>query len=73
VVCHLQQIEGKQLGDPARGAGTIPDAVDSPEPPLHLLLGSDALDRARTKLRQLGEQFDRWESVTLGTDFAKGE
>jgi len=73
VVAHLQRIGGKQLGDPVRGAKAILEAVESPEPPLHLILGSDSLRRAREKLRRLGEEIDRWESVSLGTDFPEAE
>ncbi|MDG3007180.1 oxidoreductase [Paludisphaera mucosa] len=73
VVSYLDQLQGKQLGDPVRGARAIIEAVESAEPPLHLLLGSDALNRAREKLRKLGEEFDRWEPVSLGTDFPAGD
>jgi len=61
---------GKQLGDPARAAAAILELTDSPNPPIHLLLGSDALRRAREKLDAVIEEVDRWEPVTLGTDFA---
>ncbi len=61
---------GKQLGDPARAATAILELIDSPNPPLHLLLGSDALRRAREKLDAVIEEIDRWEPVTRSTDFA---
>jgi NAD(P)-dependent dehydrogenase (short-subunit alcohol dehydrogenase family) len=73
LVAYLAEMEGKQLGDPVKGARAIVDAIDSPEPPLHLLLGSDSLRRAREKLKKNVDEFDRWEAVTLGTDFPKGE
>ncbi|MDQ0391993.1 oxidoreductase [Labrys monachus] len=60
---------GKQLGDPDRAAQAILAAVAAAEPPLHLLLGTDALRRARTKLDAVIEEMDRWEEVTRGTDF----
>jgi hypothetical protein len=47
---YLGTLHGKQIGDPVRGALAILAAVDSDTPPLHLLLGSDALRRAREKL-----------------------
>jgi hypothetical protein len=53
------------------GAKAILQAVDSATPPLHLLLGSDALHRARTKIEQITRQINEWESVTLSTDFAE--
>jgi len=71
MVKRLTQSDGRQIGNPAMAAKAILDAIDSPAPPLHLLLGSDALRRARTKLEQLGQEINNWESVTLSTDFAE--
>jgi hypothetical protein len=39
---------------------------------LHLLLGSDALRRTRDKQAQLSGDLQRWETLTLGTDFPTG-
>ncbi|MDR6294269.1 MULTISPECIES: oxidoreductase [Inquilinus] len=64
---------GKQLGDPDRAAQAILAAVRSDNPPLHLLLGSDALLRAQTKLDALIEEMNRWEEVTRSTDFPAAE
>jgi NAD(P)-dependent dehydrogenase (short-subunit alcohol dehydrogenase family) len=61
--------DGKQIGDPERGAQAIIAAVKAENPPLHLLLGSDALRRARVKLDAMIEEMDRWEDLTLSTDF----
>ncbi|MDR3509210.1 MAG: SDR family NAD(P)-dependent oxidoreductase, partial [Caulobacteraceae bacterium] len=38
---------GQQLGDPARAAQALLTLADTPNPPVHLLLGTDALNRAR--------------------------
>jgi NAD(P)-dependent dehydrogenase (short-subunit alcohol dehydrogenase family) len=59
---------GRQLGDPARAAEAILTAVDAPAPPRQLLLGSDALRRAREKLDAQIAEMDAWEAVTLATD-----
>jgi hypothetical protein len=64
---------GKQLGDPARAAQALLAAVDAKQPPLHLLLGSDALLRAREKLDAVIEEMDLWEEVTRSTDFPQTE
>jgi NAD(P)-dependent dehydrogenase (short-subunit alcohol dehydrogenase family) len=61
--------DGKQIGDPDRGAQAIMAAVNADNPPLHLLLGSDALRRAREKLDAVIEEIDRWEDVTRSTDY----
>lgn len=68
-LCHLDAMAGKQPGDPARAAQALLAVVDAEQPPLHLLLGSDALRRARENLDALIEEMDRWEEVTRGTDF----
>ena len=47
---HLDDIAGRQIGDPARAADAIIAAIEAPYPPLHLLLGSDASARARAKM-----------------------
>ena len=65
----LRALSGKQPGDPVRAANAIIQAVESPAPPLHLLLGRDALQMARAKLEALRGDFDAWEKVTVGADF----
>jgi NAD(P)-dependent dehydrogenase (short-subunit alcohol dehydrogenase family) len=66
---QTEQRSGKQPGDPVRAAEAIIAAVQSPEPPLHLVLGKPALEIARKKLTALAANFDRWEATTLGADF----
>lgn len=68
-VTALATMAGKQLGDPRLAAEAILTLADSPNPPLHLLLGSDALNRARTKLDAVIDEIDSWEAVTRSTDF----
>lgn len=60
---------GRQAGDPDLAAQAIITLVRSDNPPRHLLLGSDALRRARTKLDQVVDEIDAWEAVTRSTDF----
>jgi NAD(P)-dependent dehydrogenase (short-subunit alcohol dehydrogenase family) len=52
-----------------RPAESIVRVVESSEPPLRLLLGSDALAEARRKLEVLRRDIDAWEEVTKGTNF----
>src|SRR6516162_7759642 len=66
---ELRELSGKQPGDPIGGANAIIQAVESPNPPLHLLLGKDALRMAREKLSTLRRDFDAWEETTVGADF----
>jgi len=60
---------GKQQGDPAAAADAIVQAVTSPNPPLHLLLGKFAYERFHQKLSELRNEMDAWREVGLGTDF----
>ena len=68
-VAYLDQAAGRQPGDPVRAAAAILKLVDAPEAPVHLLLGSDALRRARAKIAAVNAEIDAWEGVTVSTDF----
>jgi NAD(P)-dependent dehydrogenase (short-subunit alcohol dehydrogenase family) len=69
----IRESSGKQPGDPVRAVQAIIKAVESPNPPLHLLLGKNALKGANWKLDMLRSQFDAWEETTIGADFPEGE
>lgn len=69
---QVEERDGKQAGDPARGAQAIIDAALSDTPPLRLLLGKAALTLARKKLDSMRKEFDAWEATTLGADFPEG-
>ena len=62
--------DGAVLGDPARAAHAMIQAVEADEPPLRLVLGADALHLIREKLDSELEEYKRWESVTVATAFA---
>ena len=59
---------GRQLGDPAKAARAMLDAIAAEHPPEHLLLGSDALALVRDKLSALSAEIDAWEATTVSTD-----
>jgi NAD(P)-dependent dehydrogenase (short-subunit alcohol dehydrogenase family) len=60
-------------GDPARAARVILDAVDLDEPPLRLLLGSDAVNLAEQSSRAHAAEAARWAEVSRSTDFPPGD
>lgn len=62
-------IDGRQPGDPVRAAQAILQVVASDNPPLRLLLGSDALRRAEGELVGQRADIDAWVDVTRSTDF----
>jgi NAD(P)-dependent dehydrogenase (short-subunit alcohol dehydrogenase family) len=69
----FDSVAGRQLGNPDLAAQVIINLVRADNPPLHLLLGSDALRRARSKLDQIVDEIDAWETITRSTDFEKDE
>ena len=70
---RIQSASGLQPGDPLRAAEAIMSAVESPSPPLRLLLGRMALDTARAKLEMLHHDFDSCEQLTLSADFPESQ
>jgi len=68
---NIRAISGKQAGDPVRAVNAIVLAIESDNPPHHLLLGNDAFEGAKAKLEVLRKEFSAWEAVTRGADFPK--
>jgi NAD(P)-dependent dehydrogenase (short-subunit alcohol dehydrogenase family) len=66
---QLQAGAGKQPGDPVRAADAIIKVAESSNPPLHLMLGRNGLERVRERLNDLQRSIDEWEEVTLSADF----
>jgi NAD(P)-dependent dehydrogenase (short-subunit alcohol dehydrogenase family) len=66
---YLTSQNGKQPGDPQKAVEAILAAADSPNPPLHLILGKIALNRFRDKIAQWQKEIAAWEPVTTGADF----
>jgi NAD(P)-dependent dehydrogenase (short-subunit alcohol dehydrogenase family) len=67
-----QDMSGKQAGDPRKAAAAMLTLIEAENPPMHLLLGSDALRLVREKLDFLKSEFDAWEKLTLSTDVDAG-
>lgn len=53
----LLQNDGKQIGDPAKAAAAIIEIAHLENPPLYLLLGDDAYNRAMIKLDKLKKDY----------------
>ena len=62
--------DGTQPGDPAKAAQAIITAVESPNPPLMLVLGPDALRNFRGSLDALSADLTAWEHLSTATSFA---
>lgn len=65
-----QAKSGSQIGDPAKAARALLAIVDAPDPPAHLLLGTDALALVRARIAGLSGEIDAWEALTRSTDHA---
>jgi NAD(P)-dependent dehydrogenase (short-subunit alcohol dehydrogenase family) len=61
---------GNQAGDPRKAAQALLKIVEAPNPPVHLLLGNDAVDLVKAKLTALHAEIDAWEALSRSTDFA---
>lgn len=61
--------DGTQPGDPAKAAAAILQAIDSPDPPLRLALGNDAVDSIADALDNAKAELTQWESVGRATVF----
>jgi NAD(P)-dependent dehydrogenase (short-subunit alcohol dehydrogenase family) len=66
---RLAAMAGKQPGDPARAAAAIIQVADSPKPPLHLVLGSDAYHRTRQMLDAFSADVEAWKAASIGADY----
>lgn len=71
----LENSNGKQLGDPNKGAERIFEVVmgegmaEGKKQHLRLPLGSDCIRNARAKFDMLREAFDDYEEIAVSTDY----
>jgi NAD(P)-dependent dehydrogenase (short-subunit alcohol dehydrogenase family) len=63
---------GNQLGDPAKAAAAILTVVEAEDPPVHLVLGSDALRLVAEDRARFDAELSAWEDLSRATDFAEG-
>lgn len=63
------QMDGAQAGDPEKAAAAMISLASMPNPPIHLLLGNDALQRATAKTDALKKEYQDWKAITISTDF----
>jgi NAD(P)-dependent dehydrogenase (short-subunit alcohol dehydrogenase family) len=61
--------DGKQPGDPTKAAAVLIKIASLPEPPLRLLLGSDAVNGAEKNDLARFEADKKWRALSISTDF----
>ncbi|MDV2990688.1 MAG: 3-phenylpropionate-dihydrodiol/cinnamic acid-dihydrodiol dehydrogenase [Chroococcidiopsis sp. SAG 2025] len=65
----LQDMDGKQPGDPVKAAEAMIQAVNSDNPPLRLALGADAVGAIETKLESVKAEMEAWKDVAVNTAY----
>ncbi|OOQ61794.1 SDR family NAD(P)-dependent oxidoreductase [Mucilaginibacter pedocola] len=60
----MLQKDGQQAGDPEKAAAAIIEVAQMENPPLYLLLGEDAYDRAMAKLDRLKKEYQLNEEIS---------
>jgi NAD(P)-dependent dehydrogenase (short-subunit alcohol dehydrogenase family) len=60
---------GHEPGDPAKAAQAILAIADAEDPPMHLLLGEDALKYAGYAAQGLAADIDAWRDLSLSINF----
>jgi NAD(P)-dependent dehydrogenase (short-subunit alcohol dehydrogenase family) len=66
---QLRKNHGTQQGDPDKAARVIIEATLDANPPLHLVLGNPAMERAGEKLSELLDEMVTWRERSADTDF----
>jgi len=66
----LKSALGSQPGDPKKAAQAMLRVANDPNPPLRLLLGSDAWGMLQGRMDSFHQNLQAQKSVTLSTDFA---
>jgi hypothetical protein len=61
------------MGDPEKAARVMVDLVDHPEPPLHLVLGSEAIGLLKNADAARTAEMEKWLPVSLSTDHDAAE
>jgi NAD(P)-dependent dehydrogenase (short-subunit alcohol dehydrogenase family) len=69
---YQRDYNGKQPGDPAKAAAAVVYIASLAEPPLRLLLGSDAVRGVEQNDAVRAEAHRQWRDLSVSTDFEPG-
>jgi hypothetical protein len=61
---------GRQPGDPSLAGQAILALLDAQDPPIHLLLGTDALNAVSATQKARTTEMDEWRFLSASTDRA---
>lgn len=62
-------MNGVQMGNPEKVADVLLALTESDNPPVNFFMGSDAYQRAESKIETMAEQMKAWEFLSSITDF----
>jgi NAD(P)-dependent dehydrogenase (short-subunit alcohol dehydrogenase family) len=68
-VVHEKQIIGNQPGDPEKAATAFIKLAEMEQPPLHLFLGTDSFNMAKSKIEILQNELAANETISRSTDY----
>jgi NAD(P)-dependent dehydrogenase (short-subunit alcohol dehydrogenase family) len=68
-----REFNGKQPGDPAKAAAALLRLVAEEDPPLRIVLGSDAFQSAERNDVAKMELARKWKELSFSTDFPQGD
>ncbi|MGD1318083.1 SDR family oxidoreductase [Chryseobacterium sp. 2R14A] len=66
---HEKEINGNQPGDPEKAAKAMIELAAMENPPVHLVLGSDAFQMANNKLTSLQTEISDFKTLSTSTDY----
>ncbi|QEC42887.1 SDR family NAD(P)-dependent oxidoreductase [Pseudobacter ginsenosidimutans] len=61
------------VGDPVKAANVLVELAIHPEPPVHLILGSEALGILKSANATRDAEMEKWKDVTVSTDHDEAE
>jgi NAD(P)-dependent dehydrogenase (short-subunit alcohol dehydrogenase family) len=67
-----QANSGRQLGNPTLAGKAIIEVIEAENPPVHLLLGSDALRLVAAGRQKVSDDIATWEKLSVSTDYSDG-
>jgi NAD(P)-dependent dehydrogenase (short-subunit alcohol dehydrogenase family) len=66
---RYKNMDGQQAGDPEKASATLIQIGFMENPPVHLFLGSDAYQRALSKIDSITTEIKSLEAITKSTDY----
>ncbi|WP_259066074.1 oxidoreductase [Mucilaginibacter sp. X4EP1] len=61
------------MGDPDKAAKVMVELAKNPQPPVHLVLGSEAIGMLKNANASRGEEMEKWLPVSISTDHDEAE